>query len=789
MRSQRLLFIFILCLSLSLGWSVKEFEALWEKSSVLESCCQFGTDLSLSSKLFDCLLKTNEMRAGNHAFSLLTYTTSDIVAYSAYSIVINSAYAEYAQYQMKVLTPADGAAYEPKDERWNKVKILLDAISDGDVPGWTAGVKNEKTEYVVWIDADLVLLDFSFRLEEIVAEYPEADLLLSSDPYPEEIFSVVNTGFIIVKVSDRSRAFLSEWWGSSGQRQQGWDQHAFTKLYLDGRHSIEGGGAYRDMIQVLAPDAVNTHRPATVYQKPHNPVLHMIGSVLRHRQRVFSSGLRALCSTSAGSPLPPQLGLTRERLVEIEEEVLGSRGQLAKGLLEDLQSLSLSTQHQDKARESREEHHKGPSSHYFGALTALKRRLDEVMKLGDPRAGAVEGEVAVIRSCLLAMLELCLSALHHHDQQHQQHQRGESNGWEGFPSLTATELVSVLEWGIDAGFELSLERPVEQVLALMASIEPLTSRLVSVLSSRTQQEGRQGEREDRDTDEGAVATAYYFHFKRLQFAALARMEEVAAPDDGTQATETALLAVREALGAWVSLTRVNAPLSTSRVEEGARVKESLGLLLCGRRDHGEGIVLLEEALAMQRGVWGGPSHTAHDSLSSASQQALLGMIPRETRVALTRSYYNLAICEADKAEAGERRGESNGGGSGSSLQLYSSALAHVEQAKAVLSSVHPKGSGVASAKASSRPRRSPKAPHQEEEEGQVEEEDEEKEEHESMWRQLEGHSRLMQSKIGNNHGGGGGKLGQRGGAAERKRRARGKRKVGKRRRKRGAEEL
>ena len=49
------------------------------------------------------------------------------------------------------------------------------------------------------MDADLVAIDLEFEVEATISQYPDKDILSPFDPTPEEIFSLVNTGFVIVK--------------------------------------------------------------------------------------------------------------------------------------------------------------------------------------------------------------------------------------------------------------------------------------------------------------------------------------------------------------------------------------------------------------------------------------------------------------------------------------------------------------------------------------------------------------------------------------------------------------
>ena len=524
-------------------------------SSILGSCCKA---LDNATALLQCTNATTNSLSLSHArtstvggkpsIALVTYTTKSIWDYSAYSLTVNAAYAALHGYSFSILSPETQSEYEKGDQRWNKVRILLDAIqlpletseqssssssSSRSGGGWAAHF-----DYIVWLDADLVFLDPLFSLEDVILDASQdqdidIDLIISRDPYPEEVHSVVNTGMLIARNSDWTRQFLQKWWnmGDAGtatahastntsaalrkdddrdeergsDRDRGefrgaglWDQHVFTKLYYD----IDE--ASRSRISLLAPHAINTHRPATEFQQPSHPVLHMVGSVMFHRTAVFRKGLTELClysqnsensenskdsensqnstdsqnsensenskdsqksSSREESRLSPQIGLDRISLVQIEQEVLGRRGIYAQELLQrlislqgqlrqlgQLQSQGMGTSDNDESNNKDNKDNKMRSLFSrrggLGAeLGCLKEDVDDVMKLGDPRQGETAG---VVRDVMVTWLELLLALLRHeraldlaHEvENHAGLYQGQGRGlW-------------LHEWALDAAFEM-----------------------------------------------------------------------------------------------------------------------------------------------------------------------------------------------------------------------------------------------------------------------------------------------------------------------------------------------
>ena len=273
-------------------------------------CCNIDN----SQELYTCVRRvigdTAHSRASvKESVELVSFTTPNIVEYAAYAHAVNSAYSLQNGYMYSILSPETGHDFEQRDARWNKVRILHDRVEE----------MMGKGQLIAWLDSDLIVLDMGLSLEHVAAAAPQSDIILSRDPLPDEIMSVANTGMILVKPSKFSLAFLHEWW-TRKDRSTVWDQHVFTDMW----ESDFMGCKTQGKVMLLAPDALNSHRPATVYQQPYNQVLHMIGSVTHHRRLVFDTAWSDICAAGRGSQivLSPQLGLSRDALIAIEHRVL-----------------------------------------------------------------------------------------------------------------------------------------------------------------------------------------------------------------------------------------------------------------------------------------------------------------------------------------------------------------------------------------------------------------------------------------------------------------------------------
>lgn len=74
-------------------------------------CCD---KIDQENELLSCLEKVDY---GTKDIAIISYASTDILDYSAYSFGVNSAYAEQNGYELYVLNEAGGSNYEPRDAR------------------------------------------------------------------------------------------------------------------------------------------------------------------------------------------------------------------------------------------------------------------------------------------------------------------------------------------------------------------------------------------------------------------------------------------------------------------------------------------------------------------------------------------------------------------------------------------------------------------------------------------------------------------------------------------------
>eukprot|EP01038_Epipyxis_sp_PR26KG_P009698 gene9698-13055_t len=255
-------------------------------------------------------------------------------------IALIAAYANHNNYLYHPITWVDVDSDQMiNDIRWTKVRLLKEAML-----GWAS-----KCQSVVWIDADAVVLDFNFKFEDLMTQQSgsvEIDLIASADIR----MGFINTGVMIFRNSAWSVDFLTEWWINSDKNKL-CDQEAFDLLYL--KRMEEGDESH---ILVLPMDAINSHPPAMIHHKSHNPILHLMGESSKMRKKVFSHALQSFCKGSLALTgdhfIAPELGINNTFLLlsalevyQNETSLQFSIVQMNDSSIEDYEALGRSVHH------------------------------------------------------------------------------------------------------------------------------------------------------------------------------------------------------------------------------------------------------------------------------------------------------------------------------------------------------------------------------------------------------------------------------------------------------------
>ena len=261
---------------------------------------------------------------------LLTSFTANIQSYAQYAIGINANYAAFRQYKFKVINESsyvDRSALDA-DARWNKVLFLKNELRM--IQHHCRSDPHER--YVVWLDADLAVVDHGLDILEIIASNGDAHIIMSKDkksaPY------VGNTGSIIVRVSDWSAEFLDLWWNSY-DRSKCCEQNALTWLF-ERNWPLD----VKQKIKFLPADVINTDFPFWQNHNSESRVLHLAGLTNLLRVSIFEKGFREICKVLSPQLRQSQLGLNREYLRNVVGKLPNMRLNSLQSLLEFLQSHS-----------------------------------------------------------------------------------------------------------------------------------------------------------------------------------------------------------------------------------------------------------------------------------------------------------------------------------------------------------------------------------------------------------------------------------------------------------------
>lgn len=158
------------------------------QSNYIHSCCKIdydndsdnnNTTQSSTNTLNKCMnessnkhtadiLQTVQSSDNIPRVGIISFATTDIWSYSTFSSSVHQAYAENNNYIYQ--SYHDSSLYDTNDMRWVKVKIIEEAIHPE-----LGRARNMK--YVMWIDADALIVDMNLRIEKVFDDYPEAHFI------------------------------------------------------------------------------------------------------------------------------------------------------------------------------------------------------------------------------------------------------------------------------------------------------------------------------------------------------------------------------------------------------------------------------------------------------------------------------------------------------------------------------------------------------------------------------------------------------------------------------------
>lgn len=188
------------------------------------------------------------------------YFTDAVQTHSTFAYKINEAYARFMNLSIVLVEENDDNNFDVEDVRWNKVKILLNLLNDP---------AESDVDYWIWLDSDLVFVNFTFNISNLIKQYENFEIILSKEINPAN--GVANTGSIIVKNSEWSQKFFQSWWYDF-DHVSAMDQHSFEEL-----HSKFANIPPVNRILLLPETAINSEFPGLWKHRDDLPILHLAG--------------------------------------------------------------------------------------------------------------------------------------------------------------------------------------------------------------------------------------------------------------------------------------------------------------------------------------------------------------------------------------------------------------------------------------------------------------------------------------------------------------------------------
>ena len=127
------------------------------------------------------------LASNNSKIAIAMFASDHIYSFASFSSLLMSLYAQSRSYAFRLLNADTGDDHCNEDMRWNKVKSSLMALHPKH--GWA-----RHFDALVYVDADLAVLDFSLNIDTYLSKYSTYDLIMSADA-----LDVGNTGFLIIR--------------------------------------------------------------------------------------------------------------------------------------------------------------------------------------------------------------------------------------------------------------------------------------------------------------------------------------------------------------------------------------------------------------------------------------------------------------------------------------------------------------------------------------------------------------------------------------------------------------
>ena len=164
---------------------------------------------------------------------VLTQFFTKNVSYGIFTKAINERYCAEKGYTYHLESDSDKirAGLEGRAPTWYKPKLILEVL------------ETHNPEYVLFLDADAVVLNEGYRIEEFIQD--GYDIVVTEDYGP----SRMNAGVLLLKNTEWTKFFLKKWWESGNEfpyyRDALWHDQTCFGFLLD---SVEESGKHIKII-------------------------------------------------------------------------------------------------------------------------------------------------------------------------------------------------------------------------------------------------------------------------------------------------------------------------------------------------------------------------------------------------------------------------------------------------------------------------------------------------------------------------------------------------------------
>jgi tetratricopeptide (TPR) repeat protein len=171
------------------------------------------------------------------------------------------------------------------DARYGKVALLKNLLAARAQAGLA---------WLLWIDADAVVVRHSWDVQKLGAAHPRASMITCAEANLETN-TRINSGTLLIRASSPwSAPFFRGWWEHTDAALGAPDQWTFDSLWAADALGIASGGH----VAVLPATAFNSEPPFyETFRGAHaQPVIHLMGDAAPVRARIFRRMAAALCA-------------------------------------------------------------------------------------------------------------------------------------------------------------------------------------------------------------------------------------------------------------------------------------------------------------------------------------------------------------------------------------------------------------------------------------------------------------------------------------------------------------